>query len=87
MERKKYIVIVAFGDDAYEIQEMHEGEVHTAKEWYDIYSEPWGKYNPTEIREYDTMDEMLDATLDPGSFLPKYYQYEGVSDSAWHGTC
>lgn len=76
-------IIVAYGDDAYFIQEDHKGETHTAKEWYEIYSEPWsrGGYNPTEILEFATMEEAEEATLDPGSFIPKYYQVEGISDN------
>ena len=76
-------IILAFGDQAYEIQCEHEGETHPAQEWYDIYSEAWrGGYNPTEILEFTDENEALRAVLDPGtSLLPRYYQIKGVSDS------
>lgn len=79
----RYKLIVAYGDDAYYTKLDHKGEKHTAKEWYDIYSQGWDGYNPTEILEFDTAEEMLAATLDPGGFLPRYYQYDDVIDSAW----
>ena len=86
---KKYILIVAYGDEAYEIQQDHIGETHPAYKWYKIYSEPWKNcnYNPTEFLTFDTEEELLDHITDPGLVIPKYYQYEGISDSAWHGNC
>lgn len=81
---KKFKAIVAYGDEAYEIKCEHEGETHTAQEWYEIYSKGCGKYNPTEILEFDTEDELRNATMDAGtSMFPKYYQTEGITDSAY----
>jgi hypothetical protein len=81
---KKFKAIVAYGDEAYEIKSEHEGETHTAQEWYEIYSKGCGKYNPTEILEFDTEDELRNATMDAGtSMFPKYYQVSGISDSAY----
>lgn len=80
---KKFIAILAFGDTAYETQLEHEGETHTAKEWYDIYSKGNDGYNPTEILEFNTEEEMDEATMETGSsLLPRYYQTEGITDSA-----
>ena len=71
-------VILAFGDLAYDVKLEHEGEVHTAREWLDIYSE----YCPAEILEFEDEDAMYEGTMNPGtSMIPRYYQKEGISDN------
>ena len=71
-------VILAFGDLAYDIMCEHEGEIHTAEEWLDIY----GEQCVAEILEFANETEAYEGTMNPGtSMIPRYYQTEGISDN------
>lgn len=79
----KFKAIVLYGDEAYEAMANHEDERWDAETWVKIYSEELGykpgDYNPIEILEFDTREEMETATEDPGtSMMPKYYQTERI---------
>lgn len=95
MSKKLKIKAVAYyGEEAYEAMEglKERYKSLTAKEWARRLREELGckqdsGYDPVEILEFDTVDELEDVMLnDTGtSLIPKYYLTGGISDSAYSG--
>ena len=81
---KKYIAIAAYGDKAFEVMEANKNKFLCSDLWYEILSRECGKYNPVEILKFDTEEQMLQATMDPGDVIPKYYQVDRIIDSAYY---
>ena len=70
----KYKVVVAYGNDAERIMQEHKNEIHSAEEWYNMFSEVWDGFNPTEIREFDFYFEVERLMRDKGTLIPKFYK-------------
>ena len=70
----KYKVIVAYGNTAERIMKEHGNEIHGVQEWYDMLSESWDGFNPTEIKEFDFYFDVERLMRDKGTFIPKFYK-------------
>lgn len=92
MKKKKFKVVAYYGEAAYEAMEELKERYKSlpAKEWAEKLRNELGYeddegYNPIEVLEFDTADDMEMVTMnDTGTeLLPKFYLTDGISDSAY----